>query len=511
MQPTSDTKSSWSLLDITPEARAAAERAAAAAGMNLDDWLAQLIKYTTTMQTRSEAPAAPKPAPAATAEAKTQSANLVAPPRPEAPPPAAAVKPGASPATPLAATPAPPAAAAPAPTPPALPPPPPGTAPPQRVRIFQSSMHPPAPIPTAPPARAPEPATARETPALRPPAEPAHAETKPEPKPDAKPDPGAPISIATDHLLPSRFAALASPSEDEIQAALEKWRASNMLEPLLVRPKPDQPGAFEIICGIERWHAARRGFVRSIPAIVRQASDQETLEIGIVDQLRRGPVSPLAEATLYFRLVSDAGLDAERIAKLVSKPAAHVAVMLRILDLPRSVRTMIEGGELGILHARALLTAPDPEALARDVVAKRLDIFQTEQLVRVASRNAGAEQPPAPSEKSPAPEKPAGPDKNAAQPAADSRATAPLPPEAAEAPSSRASDTPEPPRPPAPEPRPANVVSTDLLERKVAQALGVKCAISEHGGVGAITLHYANREELARIMARMTVGQTGAK
>src|SRR5262249_18548590 len=82
------------------------------------------------------------------------------------------------------------------------------------------------------------------------------------------------------------------------------------------------------------------------------------------------------------------GLDTERAARLAGKPASHVATMVRILNLPKSVRAMLEKGEITVMHARALLDAPNPEAVARDIVEKRLDIYQTEQLVRVAGRDA---------------------------------------------------------------------------------------------------------------------------
>src|SRR5262249_23926572 len=145
---------------------------------------------------------------------------------------------------------------------------------------------------------------------------------------------------------------------------------------------------FEIISGIDRWHAARRAYVRQIPVLVREASDHEALEQGLVDQLRRAPISPLAEAGIYLRLLHDAGLDTERAARLAGKPVSHVATMVRILNLPKSVRAMLEKGEITVMHARALLDAPNPEAVARDIVEKRLDIYQTEQLVRVSGRDA---------------------------------------------------------------------------------------------------------------------------
>jgi ParB family chromosome partitioning protein len=365
----------------------------------------------------------------------------------------------------------------------------------------------------AEPERAPEAAKAEPAAAPAPAAE---VQREPAREPAPAPPADVPRLVATDMLQPSRFAALASPKEDDIQAALDKWRASGMLEPLLVRAKAGAQGQFEIISGIDRWHAARRAYVRQIPVIVHEASDQEALEQGLIDQLRRGPVSPLAEANIYLRLLNDAGLDTERAAKLAGKPAAHVATMVRILNLPKSVRAMLEKGELTVMHARALLDAPNPEAIARDIVEKRLDIYQTEQLVRVAGRGAemvdASVLMDAPTDDS-----------------IEALGTAPFAREgrAPGGPVERrlqtVEGTAEPSR--AEEPRPAaptarrpseqrvlretDVISTELLERNIANTLGVRCAISERNGVGVITLHYTSREELGRILARINGGGTG--
>ncbi|MFO0985777.1 MAG: ParB/RepB/Spo0J family partition protein [Alphaproteobacteria bacterium] len=369
---------------------------------------------------------------------------------------------------------------------------------------------------TKAPERAPEPAAPEAA---------AERGAVPEPAPalaaaaSAPPSPAgeAPRLVATDLLQPSRFAALASPKEDDIQAALDKWRASGMLEPLLVRAKAGAQGQFEIISGIDRWHAARRAYVRQIPVILREASDQEALEQGLVDQLRRGPVSPLTEANVYLRLLNDAGLDTDRAARLAGKPAAHVATMVRILNLPKAVRAMLEKGEITVMHARALLDAPNPEAIARDIVEKRLDIYQTEQLVRVSGR--GAEMVDA-SVLQDAPTDDSIEALGTAPFARESRALS-LPAAAQRLQSVEGQAEPpraEEPRPAAPTarrpsdqraPRETDVISTELLERTIANALGVRCAISERNGVGVITLHYTSREELGRILARINGGGTG--
>jgi ParB family chromosome partitioning protein len=596
-------KSSWSFVEISPEAREAAERAATAAGMDLDAWLAQLIKYTSAMELKTTSPAAsakaeatpPKPVPAPPAR------PLTPPPLPPLPtvPPNLAIAPPAAEAAPRAnadtliagerpgpsaertaerpvaakaergAAPPPFSLPSPAPRPTVLMPQRPGgpvfglslrpataerLAPPPEatpVAAVAPQVLSPPPLAAAVPA-APTPVPAfmlraakadLERSAKAEPERAAKAETEPPAQPEAKPDAPPPVVdapreaapapapapatapaeiprlVATDMLQPSRFAALASPKEDDIQAALDKWRASGMLEPLLVRAKPGAPGHFEIISGIDRWHAARRAYVRQIPVIAREASDQEALEQGLVDQLRRGPITPLAEANIYLRLLNDAGLDTERAARLAGKPVSHVATMVRILNLPKSVRAMLEKGEITVMHARALLDAPNPEAIARDIVEKRLDIYQTEQLVRVAGRDAEMVDPSvlldAPTDDS-IEALGTGPfareTRETRAPAAS--ATPRLQPVESQAEPPRAEELPRPPAPTARRPseqrapRETDVISTELLERNIANALGVRCAISERNGVGVISVHYTNREELGRILSRINGGGT---
>jgi ParB/RepB/Spo0J family partition protein len=552
-------KSSWSFVEISPEAREAAERAASAAGMDLDAWLAQLIKYTSAMELKATPQAAgaepgaqaikrdPMPAPPARPLSTPLPAQTAVPPNlsiapaaPPAPAPRAdgetlltggrAGGPAAAPVTERSERPAPVAPPFSLPNP----------APRPTVLMPQRPGGPTLGLSLRPATAEQLPHAAEATPtALRPagqsaPPRPEAAPTSEDVTPDAArseqardaagapvgdlaPPPSAPEAprmVPTDMLQPSRFAALASPKEDDIQAALDKWRASGMLEPLVARPKAGAQGQFEIISGIDRWHAARRAYVRQIPVLVHEASDQQSLEQGLVDQLRRAPVSPLAEANIYLRLLNDAGLDTDEAARLAGKPASHVATMVRILNLPKAVRAMLEKGEITVMHARALLDAPNPEAIARDIVEKRLDIYQTEQLVRVAGRGAemvdASVLQDAPTDDSiaemgtaPFAREPRAPGEQAARrqppeaPAETPRAeeARPLAPTARRPSEARAA-------------RETDVISTELLERNIANALGVRCAISERNGVGVITVHYTSREELGRILARINGGGT---
>ncbi len=442
-------QSSWAFVGISPEARQAAELAAEAAGMELDTWLAQLIKYKSTMELKGREavpldtaimqiaapgngaaataePRAPEPIPESTPEpepearaepeaeprvgtdvefqaepaAETATARADAAEEPDAdedktlvtsPPPKAEDDDTATPDA--ASEPAVAAAdAAPAASPPSEPakselaksePANGGPAEPQPAKTELAEV-PPAGVHLAEvPSAAPEPPR------------PVPAAAIPEPAPPAKPaEPDQPAEVSprrnmpTEALRPSRLSALNQASEEAIQGAFDAWRDSRTLEPLLVRPSPDERNVFEVIVGVERWHAARRAHIRELPVLIHEASDEEAIRLAMSARLKRGPLSPLTEAGIYLSLMSEASMSTEQVARMVGKPPAHVATMVRVLSLPRSVRDMLERGELTALHARALLDAPNAEGLAREVIAKRLDIYQTEQLVRTATIKA---------------------------------------------------------------------------------------------------------------------------
>lgn len=450
-------QSSWAFVGISPEARQAAELAAEAAGMELDVWLAQLIKYKSTMELKGReavpldtaimqiaAPgngAAAHAVPAAAAEAEPETAPKALPEATEAETP----EPAASPAE--VAAEAPPGAAeveveaeADAAVPPAaaeveaevdveVEAEAEAEASPSEADVEAETEAEASPAEAeveaeavaevegeteaeaspaeaevedeveaeAPPATAEAPPSAPNDNVA--PAPPVAAAPEPTPNPvpepapaaaplEAPPEPSPRKSLPTEALRPSRLSALSQANEEAIQGAFDAWRDSRTLEPLLVRPSADERNMFEVIVGIERWHAARRAHIRELPAIVHHASDEEAIRLAMSARLKRGPLSPLTEARIYLSLMSEAGMSTEQVARMVGKPPAHVATMVRVINLPRSVRDMLERGELTALHARALLDAPNAEALAREVIARRLDIYQAEQLVRIANLKA---------------------------------------------------------------------------------------------------------------------------
>jgi ParB family chromosome partitioning protein len=163
-------------------------------------------------------------------------------------------------------------------------------------------------------------------------------------------------------------------------------REKGILQPLLVRRLPGQDNAYEIVAGERRWRAAQQAQLHEVPVIIKELTDREALEIAMVENLQRQDLSPLEEAEGYSRLMEEFSHNQKDLAHAVSKSRSHVANMLRLLDLPDAVKKMLDGGTLTAGHARALLTAVDPTALAVQVAKLGLNVRQTEKLVQKKGR-----------------------------------------------------------------------------------------------------------------------------
>jgi len=159
-------------------------------------------------------------------------------------------------------------------------------------------------------------------------------------------------------------------------------REKGIIQPLIVRPDPEQPGKFQIVAGERRWRAAQNARLHEVPVLVKSFTDSEVLEIAIVENIQRAELSPIEEAFGYKQLMDRFGHTQEKIAEALGKSRSYIANLLRLLSLPEEVREMLESGALTVGHARALITAPDPAALARKVVEGGLSVRQAEALAR---------------------------------------------------------------------------------------------------------------------------------
>ena len=159
----------------------------------------------------------------------------------------------------------------------------------------------------------------------------------------------------------------------------ESIQARGLIQPIVVRPHGHR---YQIVAGERRWRAAQRARLHEVPVIVREFSDSETLEVALLENIQRQDLNAIEEADAYKRLIDEYGHTQEELGRIVNKSRSHVANLLRLLDLPDTVREMVITGELSMGHARALVTAEDPEGLAREVVERGLSVRDTEKLAR---------------------------------------------------------------------------------------------------------------------------------
>ena len=182
--------------------------------------------------------------------------------------------------------------------------------------------------------------------------------------------------------------------DDEALAELaQSIREKGILQPLIVRPVPDDASMFEIVAGERRWRAAQRAGLHEAPVLIRDFNDTEVLEIGIIENVQREGLNPIEEAAAYRQLIDRFGHTQDKVAEALGKSRSHVANCLRLLNLPDNVQGMVTDGRLSSGHARALITAADPLALARKVISRGLNVRQTEALARDAAAPAQARGP----------------------------------------------------------------------------------------------------------------------
>ena len=197
-------------------------------------------------------------------------------------------------------------------------------------------------------------------------------------------------SIPVEFLEPSPFQPRANIGPEALDDLAASIKARGILQPLLVRPHPGQPGRYQIIAGERRWRASQIAGLHEVPVLVRELSDIETMAAALVENLQRQDLNPIEEAEGYKRLVDEFRMTQEALAESVGKSRSHVANMLRLLNLPPTVIEEVKKGNLTAGHARALLSHPEPEKAALAVLSRGLNVRQTEAL---SSRKAEA--PPA--------------------------------------------------------------------------------------------------------------------
>ncbi|WP_417620806.1 ParB/RepB/Spo0J family partition protein [Parasphingorhabdus sp.] len=254
-------------------------------------------------------------------------------------------------------------------------------------------------------------------------------------------------SIAVSDIRPNPDQPRQTFDTNALDELAESMRQRGVIQPIVVRPHGKN---FQIVAGERRWRAAQRARLHQIPAVVRHLNDEETLEIAIVENVQRKDLNVIEEAEAYAKLSLDFGHSQSRLADIVGKSRSHIANLMRLLELPSSVKALVVDEKLSMGHARALINAPHAEELAPQIVKQGLSVRDVERLVR----------------------------------------------------KSLAGDKPQSTK------KPAQMSETDAdiqaLETHLGDLLGLRVNIHSNGQGGAMSIEYANLDQLDLICQRLT-------
>ena len=225
---------------------------------------------------------------------------------------------------------------------------------------------------------------------------------------------GKPLEILLDQIERNPYQTRTRFDEAQLAELTQSISASGVIQPIVVRPltQPNGQAKYQLITGERRWIASRKAGKSTIPAIVRQASDEQTLEMTIVENLQRADLNPMEQARAYQRLSQDFKMTQDQMAQRTGKERASVSNFLRLLRLPEPIQHKVESGDLSFGHARTLLALDSAESItaaAQKVMALNLSVRQTENYVQ------GLINPEAKPKKDPKSTQPADPNVREAQ------------------------------------------------------------------------------------------------
>jgi ParB family transcriptional regulator, chromosome partitioning protein len=201
--------------------------------------------------------------------------------------------------------------------------------------------------------------------------------------PVAETEGGKPREIPLDQIDPNPFQTRSLVNEEQLAELAASIVANGVVQPVLVRPLAN--GRFQLIAGERRWRASQIAGKATVPAIFRQVSDEQAMEITIVENLQRADLNPMEQARAFERLSHEFHMTQEQMAQRTGKDRATVANFIRLLRLPSSIQAWVESGELSFGHARALLAfehAEEMEKAAQRIAALSLNVRQTETYIQ---------------------------------------------------------------------------------------------------------------------------------
>jgi ParB family chromosome partitioning protein len=187
--------------------------------------------------------------------------------------------------------------------------------------------------------------------------------------------------IPVDRISPSLFNPRKTFPEAELEELASSIREKGLVQPIVLRPVGASGQNYEIVAGERRWRAAQRASLHVVPAIVRSLTDQEALELAIIENVQRSDLNAIEEAAGYRELVERFGYTQEELSQIIGKSRSHLANTMRLLKLPDGVQTLVRDGQLTAGHARALVGREDAETVAKEIVNKGLNVRDVEALV----------------------------------------------------------------------------------------------------------------------------------
>ncbi len=193
---------------------------------------------------------------------------------------------------------------------------------------------------------------------------------------------GSGKDVPIEMLRPNRYQPRHHFDPEKLVELIDSIKEKGIIQPILVRRIDNEPDHYEIIAGERRWRAAQQAKLHRVPVVIRDLNDAEALEVAIIENVQRADLSPIEEALGYERLMREFGHTQEQISQLVGKSRSHVANLLRLLTLPPPVQEMLADGRLSMGHARALVNADDPVALANRIIKDQLNVRAAEDLAR---------------------------------------------------------------------------------------------------------------------------------
>jgi ParB family transcriptional regulator, chromosome partitioning protein len=182
-------------------------------------------------------------------------------------------------------------------------------------------------------------------------------------------------------LKPNRHQPRRAFNDDELKDLASSIREKGVLQPILLRPLGAE--SYEIVAGERRWRAAQMAKLHEVPVVIRTVSDAESLELAIVENVQRADLNAIEEGAAYQELIHQFQYTQEKLSEVIGKSRSHVANTIRLLKLPEGVQALIIEGKLSAGHARTLIGTPNPEALAKEILAGSLNVRQAEKKARI--------------------------------------------------------------------------------------------------------------------------------